>query len=365
VGLTDLCQANSEANRTKTSRPISSDHFAKSGRETHTDGHSIGASSLSKALNFPSIIQSPSNPSSRPYRNRKATDGSSTPQTYNGRLSTLPPLPIIRDASLAEVPFTHPGSLNSHPSKTVDVSYERLELLGDAYIELIATRLIFPRFPHHSAGRLSQLREMLVKNETLAEYGLAYGFDQRAKLPANFKDTVTAKVWTKTIGDIFEAYVAAVIVDDPEQGVQTTDTWLCALWENKLSKQPAREMQTADSDTKALLGKILLGRGIKLEYKDQEPPQAIRKEGKLIYHMGVDLTGWGWDKKCLGEGKGLSMKEAGAMAAKEALANPLTAQVASVKREFDERVRAERRNYEQDPEDFKKEEVEEKQIKQV
>lgn len=272
----------------------------------------------------------------------KSTKAPSYHENYNGQPSSLPPLPPIRDASLAQIPFTHPGSLNGHPASNVDVTYDRLEFLGDAYIELIATRLIFPRFPKHTAGRLSQLREMLVKNETLAEYAMAYGFDERAKLPANFKGTVTSKVWTKTIGDIFEAYVAAVIMDDPEQGFQNAETWLCTLWEYKLSRQPARDTQMVDLDAKVQLGKRILGRGIKLDYRAEGPPQSIKKEGKLIFHVGVHLTGWGWQNELLGRGKGLSIKEAGAMAAKEALKNPFTETVACVKREFDEKTRAER-----------------------
>lgn len=147
-------------------------------------------------------------------------------------------------------------------------------------------------------------------------------------------------MWTKTIGDIFEAYVAAVIMDDPEHGFQIADAWLCALWESKLST--ARDTQTVDLDAKTQLAKRVLGKGIKLDYREDGPPQQIRKEGKMVYHIEVYLTGWGWQNQYLGKGSGLSSKDAGAMAAKEALANPLTEKVASVKRSFDEKVRAER-----------------------
>ena len=92
------------------------------------------------------------------------------------------------------------------------MSYERLEFLGDAYIELIASRLIFERFVQLTAGQMSQLRELLVKNETLGEYSKAYGFDKRLEAGAIEKmmeDSRSSggkgnKAFNKVMGDVFE-----------------------------------------------------------------------------------------------------------------------------------------------------------------
>ncbi|KAK0508390.1 hypothetical protein JMJ35_009474 [Cladonia borealis] len=266
---------------------------------------------------------------------RKAT---SEPSPYLGNPSTLPPLPEIRDKSLVSTLFTHPGTLNGHSSTKVDTSYDRLELLGDAYIEIIATRLVFSRFPKMPAGRLSQQRELLVKNETLAEYALAYNFDEKGQLPTSMKQggKDSKKKWTKTMGDMFEAYVAAIVLSDPTDGFETAEGWLRLLWENKLAKQPTIETQTADPNAKVQLANKVMGKDIKLHYRDEAPPQELRKEGKLIFQIGVYLTGWGWENTRLGTGKGLSKQEAGAKAAADALVNPLTAQVASVKIRFND-----------------------------
>ncbi|MCJ1279614.1 hypothetical protein MMC21_007438 [Puttea exsequens] len=280
----------------------------------------------------------------------------STPlETYNGKASTLPPLPTITSPTLARIPFTHQGSLKTHPSASTGVSYERLEFLGDAYIELIATRLLFPRFPHLTAGRLSQKRELLIKNETLAEYAVAYRFAEEARLPINLAKGAKSKGWLKTMGDIFEAYVAAVIVDDPAEGFQRAEAWLCALWARKLTEQPVGgEVVEADPEAKTELAKRVMGKGIQLVYKEEEPPEEKRDEGKLIFFVGVYLTGWGKENVCLGKGKGWSKKDAGAVAAAEALINPSTAQVSYVKRKYDEKVRAERERMQQEQEEAEK-----------
>ena len=332
----ELCQAHEQHQGSYSNwGNVASNPFSNPGSEHRPPENSSEPSNLIKALNYlplSPIAFSQSSP-------QQSSQPSAPPgyRAYNGHPSTLPPLPPVKDKNIESVPFTHPASLQGHSSTKVAISYDRLEFLGDAYIELIASRLLFPRFPKLSAGRLSQQREMLVKNETLAEYALAYGFDERAKLPGSMRrgGIDSTKVWTKTMGDIFEAYVAAVILSDPEHGFQSVEAWLSSLWEHKVSTQPNTDTQTIDPNAKTQLATKVLGKGIKLKYQDEGPPEELRKEGKLIFHIGVYLTGWGWDHARLGRGKGLNKQEAGANAAADAMTNPLTAQVASVKRDYD------------------------------
>ena len=298
----------------------------------------------SKALNFPEVFQLSFGASTRQRSLSKPTKASIKSPPDNGRPSALPPLPRILDEALESVAFTHPATLVCDMASKVNTSYDRLEFLGDAYIELMATRLLFPRFPGLSAGRLSQRREMLVKNETLAEYALAYGFDKKAKLPKayNMPGKDNRKLWLKTLGDIFEAFVAAVIISDSEQGYQVAEAWLTTLWEPKLGTPKREDLEAVDPQSKIYLAQKLMGKGIKIDYRDEAPPVEIRREGKLIFPIGVYLTGWGWEDQHLGSGKGLNKQEAGQRAAADALVNPLTAQVASVKRGFDAQLASER-----------------------
>lgn len=292
---------------------------------------------MSQALNFAPT-------SNKVSQIQRLSNSTKVLPPYTGHPSTLPPLPPILSESLSLVPFTHPGYLGGSNSSKLHSNYDRLEFLGDAYIEVIATRLVFTHFPNLPAGRLSQHREMCVKNETLAEYALAYDFDKRARIPFNI-DKADRKIFIKTMGDIFEAYVAAIIMSNPESGFQTAEAWLTALWQIKLSPRqpkPGFETQTVDPDAKTSLAKKVLSKGIKLEYKEEAPPKQIRNQGKIVFHMGVYLTGWGWQNQHLGSGSGLSKSEAGAVAAIEALKNPLTEQVNAIKKEFDANVAAER-----------------------
>ena len=83
----------------------------------------------------------------------------------------------------------------------------------------------------------------------------------------------------------------------------------------------------------------MLGKGVKLEYRDSAPADLSESAaGKTWYTIAAFLTGWGWEEAELGEGRALNKKEAGMIAATRALKNPLTGQIARVKREFDEKV---------------------------
>ena len=251
--------------------------------------------------------------------------------------SLLPPAPPIKNPTLETAAFTHHGTISSAqavPGK--EVSYDRLEVLGDAYLEVIATRLIWDQFKTLPAGRLSQARELLVKNETLAEYSVKYGFDKRARVPPDYVNQ--PKRWLKTKGDIFEAYVAAVILADPVNGFDLAEEWLTQLWLPKLNEfQPVETQLTAKEE----LTRRVMGKGIKLRYVDERP--SVRNGGLQTFFIGVYLTGWGWTDQHLGSGTGLNKVIAGNEAAKRALANrPLIDEINAVKRAFDEKTRLQR-----------------------
>ncbi|KAL9113649.1 MAG: hypothetical protein Q9187_007595, partial [Circinaria calcarea] len=296
--------------------------------------------------------------SSHPEKGSESVQVLSSPsQSITGQTS-YPDLPPILDHSLADVPFTHAGTLNGKPDSSI-MSYDRLEFVGDAYIELMATRLTYSLYPKLSVGRWSQIRESLVRNDTLAEFSLVYGFDERAKIPRSHRDMVShthcrpggnkmgkgfesRKLWTKLLGDIFEAYVAAVILSDPLHGFNTVEAWLTMLWSSKLQGEDHINNLALDLGAKQDLARKVLGRGIKLEYQDEAVPEVIKREGKIWYMVGVYLTGWGWENQYLGSGKGLNKSEAGNRAAMQALRNPLTAQIGAIKRDFDAKAKLEK-----------------------
>lgn len=259
----------------------------------------------------------------------------------------LPSLPDVNDTALASAPFRHKSTANyNRSSNPNDVTYEKLEFLGDAYLELLASRLLYSRFPHLLAGQQSQLRELLVKNETLAEYARAYGFDKKVQvgdMERMMQDTKDRgnKGFNKVLGDVFEAYVASVVLSDPEDGFAVAEKWMTALWAPKLldaaQKEryytPSLDLQHSASASvdvgevynptaKAELQKrILAGPGVKLEYEPYASSVELKGDqlGQNRHFIAVYLTGYGYERKVLGQGEGRNKVEAGNWAAGRAM----------------------------------------------
>ncbi|CAG8028197.1 unnamed protein product [Penicillium nalgiovense] len=236
-----------------------------------------------------------------------------------------PKLPPIMDDKLELAVFTHPALSNNN-----NTTYDRLEILGDAYIELIATKLVWERFPDLPAGRISQIREILVKNETLSGFAERFGLDCKVSVPPNYN--TPSKRWTKTKGDVFEAYVAAVILSNPVSGYEVAEHWLSGLWVPILKNLGH---QKGELRSKEALAKKIMGKNVKLEYIE-ERPSIQQKGGIQTFFVALFLTGWGWDKRFLGSGQGLSKAAAGDEAAKKALLNtPLILEIMSAKESWE------------------------------
>ncbi|OJJ41999.1 hypothetical protein ASPZODRAFT_126258 [Penicilliopsis zonata CBS 506.65] len=261
---------------------------------------------LNKAINQPNLL-SPSIPAF-PDNQVARKEASAIPSNRKG--DGLPTLPYITDPSLRSSVFTHPG-VNSKP----DCNYDRLEVLGDAYIELIATKMVWNRFPNLSSGRISQIREALVKNETLSSYADLYGFIRQARIPRDY--FAQPKRLTKTKSDIFEAYVAAIVLSDQTNGHSIAEAWLSELWMPKIEMFGGEK---CDLRAKESLAQKVMGRNISLSYIDERPPLQLDNNGQTFF-VGVYLTGWGWTNKHLGSGEGRSKTIAGNAAAKAALDN--------------------------------------------
>jgi ribonuclease-3 len=257
--------------------------------------------------------------------------------TTSSILETLPPLPKIKDPVLEVAAFTHSAMVNA----SSPTSYERLEFLGDAYIELISTLLISATFPNLSAGKSAQLRELVVKNETLASYARQYHFEQRAQLPREYLPDYTglikptAREMIKVYGDIFEAYVAAVILSDPIEGVSKVSEWLKALWAKTLSKQIAdQERQNNEQEKrkdegtshshlplKVQLRNRIGAKGVTIGYRDVGSVGVDPATGFPLYTRAAFFSGWGEKDKELGRGMALGKKEADVKAVEAAFAN--------------------------------------------
>jgi ribonuclease-3 len=238
---------------------------------------------------------------------------------YRGVIATkdLPPLPPITEPHLHEAVFTHQSVHASHTTvhQHIDlgVDYERLEFLGDAYIELIASRALYNRFPLIDVPQLCSWRERLVENIALAKFSEAYGFPDQLRRKVDFDKE--SKAWKKVVADIFEAYVAGVVLSNPEHGFAIAEKWLDELWAPQLLG--FREKIVENPHARDDLQKLLSLNGIDIKYREVKP--MTMDHGVQKYYLGVYLTGWGYTDEWLGTGEGQKKAQACIAAATDAL----------------------------------------------
>lgn len=105
-----------------------------------------------------------------------------------------------------------------HRSKLIELnmshyeSYEQLEFLGDAVLDLIITEIIFERFPSKNEGYMTQMRSRLVKGETLAEFAHSLNLPSIVEVGERVKDQGIEQS-TSVLADIFEALIGAIYKD--------------------------------------------------------------------------------------------------------------------------------------------------------
>lgn len=228
----------------------------------------------------------------------------------------LPPLPPITEPHLQDAVFTHVSSHGSSRIRGVNdvdvITYERLEFLGDAYIELISSRLIYSRLQHVDVPKQAHFREQLVRNETLAQFSNAYSLPDRLKHGGHMSE---GKAWKKVVADVFEAYVAAVVLSDPQNGFETAEKWLTKLWTPQIMSY--KEEMIENPRAKDDLSRLVESKGVKLNYREEKA--MVHENGVQKYFMGVYLTGWGYNDELLGSGEGRNKAQAGVNAAANAL----------------------------------------------
>ncbi len=235
----------------------------------------------------------------------------SKPQRLSKKVYNVYPYSFIDDDVLKQA-FTHTSAID-YETQNKDDSYERLEFLGDAVIEMIVTRFLFEQFPEAPEGELTQMRAKLVNRTTLASVARGLRFGQFLMLGKSGEND-NLRNSSSILCDIYESFVGALYLDG---GYRTAYHF---VHQTLLSKHkrllPAAEIQNYK-------GKLL-------EYCQQHNmniPKFITtlEEGPAhgkYFEISV-LVG----KATLGKGSGTTKKAASQQAARQALITLLDSEV--------------------------------------
>jgi ribonuclease-3 len=93
-----------------------------------------------------------------------------------------------------------------------EMSYERLEFLGDAILGHIVAHYLMVRFPDQDEGFLSRLRTKIVNGKMLGHLATLVGFPRFAIISKQIEDISGRKNY-KIMEDVFEAFIGALMMD--------------------------------------------------------------------------------------------------------------------------------------------------------
>lgn len=107
--------------------------------------------------------------------------------------------------------ITHRSYLNEHREAKQDHN-ERLEFLGDAVLELVATDFLFKKYPDKPEGELTAIRAALVNTVALSDASTKLGVNEYLLMSkGEAKDTGRARQYI--LANAFEALIGAIYLD--------------------------------------------------------------------------------------------------------------------------------------------------------
>ena len=93
-----------------------------------------------------------------------------------------------------------------------DMSYERLEFLGDSILSFVVANYLYMRFPDQNEGFLSKIRTRIVNGKMLGYLSSKVGFNKFAIISKQVEEANGRKNY-KIMEDIFEAFIGALYID--------------------------------------------------------------------------------------------------------------------------------------------------------
>ena len=212
----------------------------------------------------------------------------------------------FKDPSLLRLALVHRSYCNENGLDPAE-SYERLEFLGDAVLELAVSTELYRRFPGADEGRLTKTRSSLVRRETLAQIARRMDLGSYLLVGKGF-ETSNGRQRDSVLAAAFEALVAAVYID---QGNEFTRQFILRSLDFELAQ--AEQEGGPPENPKSVLQEMVQGRGL-------DPPKYNLVSSEGPDHGPVFTVDVMVDGQVVGTGTGGKKSEAEGAAAQAALA---------------------------------------------
>jgi ribonuclease III len=211
---------------------------------------------------------------------------------------------VFKNKKLLEQAFIHRSYINENGGSKLSHN-ERLEFLGDAVLELIATDYLYNKYPNHNEGELTAFRSALVNAVIIGEVAQDLKMNDFLLLSkGESKDMGKARNYI--LANTYEAYVGAIYLD---QGYEIARNFITQTLLSKLDMIISKKLWR---DSKSLV-----------QEKSQEFLN-VTPSYKVLNETGPDhdknfTIGIFFGKDKIAEGKGHSKQEGEQVAAQNAL----------------------------------------------
>lgn len=215
-------------------------------------------------------------------------------------------LPQFQNAALLETALSHRSSLNEKKVKAgISESYERLEFLGDAVLELVTTEFLFEACPDEPEGTLTAYRSALVKTTTLANLAKKLQLGEKMYVSKG-EEATGGRANEGILADVLEAVIGALYLD---QGYEAVKTFLHAELFPQFEEIKAKKLYR---DNKSFYQEIVQAKGLATPV--YEVVKAVGPDHNKVFTVNVVVEG-----TVTGTGTGHSKQQAQQEAARQAL----------------------------------------------
>jgi ribonuclease-3 len=209
----------------------------------------------------------------------------------------------FKNKNLIDEALTHTSYANEHK---LPKNNERLEFLGDAVLEVIASEYIYKNYPNMPEGEMTKTRAFAVCERSLALVANNYGFSDFLKV-GKCESKENGRYRDSILADSVEATIGAIFMDS---GIENAKQFILpniVTFIDDYVKNGGKDYKTRLQEELQIHGDV------KIEYK------LIAERGPdHLKTFDVEVL---CDGKVLGHGEGKSKKDAEMDAAKDALNN--------------------------------------------
>ena len=197
----------------------------------------------------------------------------------------------FNDKALLIRALTHSSAIMDNPNL---LSYERLEYLGDAVLDLLVTTLLYNSYPDKSEGWMTKVRASIVSETPLAQIAKDLYLGKFLILGKGTENAGGRELFS-ILSDSIEAIIGALYIDG---GIDVAQDFIIPHMESKLTESIN---QGKYFDYKTSLQELMQRNGnvsIKYELIEEEGPPHDRVFTTLVTVDGKEMgTGRGKSKK--------------------------------------------------------------------